>query len=204
VTILSMAFLTTLILIVASIPLGIIVEDWRLLGYSLITFVLLILAYLIRDRFYDKMPVRQSRIYTPFEGNGIVIEFHSSKHSMGFNALCVDLNGNRIADIYRGQSIKVSLPSNPDEIAIYYFKNEKIILDDMKDGMGIYAWPKYTYPRSIGMAYINKGESFDDTEVGKIFEEKLESILFSDSVNIFEVLFALFIVVGAVTYYGII
>jgi len=91
VTILSLAFLITLILIIASLPLGIAFKDWRLLGYSLITFVLLILTYLIRDRFYYKMPVRRSKIYASFEGKGIVVEFHNSKHSMEFNALHVDL-----------------------------------------------------------------------------------------------------------------
>jgi len=100
--------------------------------------------------------------------------------------------------------MKVPLPSNHGEIAIYYSKNEKIILENLIDGMGIHAWPKYGDPSSIGMAYISKGESFDDREIEKVFKEKLDSILFSDSVEIFDCLFALFIVVGAVAYYCII
>ena len=192
----STIFLLIIFANLASAIWGVFNGNWSFMGYSIIILLLVYLFYQICDRyFWDRMPIGENKVYASFKEGDVFVEFHHSEHSMTgpFN---IDLNGRRVAKVYRGRTANVPLPRGPNNIEIYMMMSKKFKLNEVYENMRVYMWPKYFDPDFVGVACLDGDEAFDDGEVKRKFETVCDNYEGFNSLSIPINALALFAFIG--------
>ncbi|MDR3282183.1 MAG: hypothetical protein LBS92_01040 [Candidatus Methanoplasma sp.] len=165
-------------------PLTVALAMWIVLGnlvtaayVSLMTLTLVVMIYFFWEIVERRASTKDGIVHEGDAQGRILVPVRCSEYIIERIPFEIEVNGVRMATIYRKNEIQIPLSPGPVKVSVRCKGSEKFaITENADEDLALYVWVDYekVCPRIIG---FNRNEIFDESHVKASYESRARSLI---------------------------